>query len=46
MTYVNYTYCDHFAIYRNIELLYCTSETNRLYVNYTSSIRQFLALHV
>ena len=37
-TNVNQTYCgDHFAIYRNIESLCCTPETNIiLYINYTS----------
>ena len=35
---VNYTYCDdHFAIYKNVELLYCILETNIMsYVNYTA----------
>ena len=35
----NWTYCgDHFAMYTNIESLYCTPETNiMLYVNYTST---------
>ena len=33
----NYTYSgDHFTLYRNIESLCCTPETNTLYVNYTS----------
>ena len=34
---VNQTYCGHyFAIYKNIDSLYCTPETNmKLYVNYT-----------
>lgn len=34
---VNKIYCgDNFVIYSNIELLYCTFESNIMYVNYTA----------
>ena len=39
---VNYTYCDHFTIYVNIESCH-TSETNTLYVNYTSVFKMWYA---
>lgn len=27
---INQTYCDHFAMYTNVESLHCTPETNML----------------
>ena len=41
---VNYIYCDdHFAIYKNVELLHCILETNIMsYVNYIAIKKNYL----